>query len=177
MGQGQARLRSSRANQGAEAGSAGAATGAGAAGAGTRAGAAAAVAAGTGAGAGAGAATGAAAGIAAALCSAVISLCHTREHSFLSNASEPSLSLPPSSLPKSGEHISNRSCFPSCSCTAGQETQHQSFRFCSYQIPPSQSHCQPNSTSPGSPCLQCLLVHLPAGLGFLPHLHLLLPCF
>lgn len=159
MGQGQARLRSSRANQGAEAGSAGAA--AVAAAAGTR----------TGAGAGA------AAGIAAALCSAVISLCHTREHSCLSNASEPSLRLPPSSLPKSGEHISNRSCFPSCSCTAGQETQHHSSRFCSYQIPPSQSPCQPNSPSPGSPCLRCLLVHLPAGLGFLPHLHLLLPWF
>lgn len=176
MGQGQARLRSSRANQGAEAGSAGAARGAAAAGAGAGA-AAVAAAAGTRTGAGAGAATGAAAGIAAALCSAVISLCHTREHSCLSNASEPSLRLPPSSLPKSGEHISNRSCFPSCSCTAGQETQHQSSRFCSYQIPPSQSPCQPNSPSPGSPCLRCLLVHLPAGLGFLPHLHLLLPCF
>lgn len=84
----------------------------------------------------------------AALCTAEISLCHAREHSCLSNASEPSLRPPPSSLPKPGvwrADFQPQLRFDLLLLTAGQETLHKSSRFCSYQIPPSPNHCQPNS--------------------------------
>lgn len=117
----------------------------------------------------------------AALCGAVISLCHTREHSCLSNASEPSLRLPPFFHPQAGNlesRFPTTAAFRSALATAGQETPHKSSRFCSYQTPPSKNHCQPNSLPISRQPLA--LVFAGSSLswaGFLPHLDLLLPCF